>query len=209
MIEYRHRRLMALLLTIQLLYLSDANKLNNDVLLHDNSNPKEQSHEYLRSSTQRHLPAEDSFTSNMKDWNAAQTGVASGLFFLIIFVLILYCCCGCSLCDLLALWCCWEICCDGTVPYWQLDVVASVKYHFRVPMWILWLPLHYRIRTYQAVIMSSHVVRNVWTWKYSWIRFPFGATWKLCLDTSIFIASLRSLWTTKWKPLKGSLLDRT
>jgi hypothetical protein len=117
MIEYRHRMLIVLLLALLILYPSHAVNPNNKVLLHDSSKPKVQSHEYLRPSTLRQLPGQDSFSMNMKDWNAAQTGAASGIFFLILFVCILYCCCGCSICDLLALWCCWEICCDEAVPY--------------------------------------------------------------------------------------------
>ena len=51
------------------------------------------------------------------DFSATEAGAASGLIFLILLVLFLYCCCGCSLMDICMLWCCYEICCDNGVPF--------------------------------------------------------------------------------------------
>jgi hypothetical protein len=60
---------------------------------------------------QRRLPEESMFNIP-GDWSPEKTGALSGLFFLLLIVFILYCCCGCSLCDILMLFCCWELCCD-------------------------------------------------------------------------------------------------
>lgn len=59
----------------------------------------------------RRLP-EESIFSLANDWSPEEIGALSGLFFLLLIIFILYCCCGCSLCDILMLFCCWELCCD-------------------------------------------------------------------------------------------------
>lgn len=63
----------------------------------------------------RRLPGENALFDG--DWSATETGALSGVFFLLLIVCILYCCCGCSLFDICMLWCCWEICCDNGVPF--------------------------------------------------------------------------------------------
>lgn len=62
---------------------------------------------------QRELPGNE--VMDATNWSATQTGAVSGLLFLLFIICVLYCCCGCSICDLLALWCCYEICCEGSV----------------------------------------------------------------------------------------------
>jgi len=68
---------------------------------------------HLRSITasnqQRQLPGNE---FDMKTWSPAETGTVSGIAFLLVILFVLYCCCGCSLCNILAILCCWEICCD-------------------------------------------------------------------------------------------------
>jgi hypothetical protein len=70
---------------------------------------------HLRSTQQHHreLPGND--VMDVTNWSATQTGAVSGVLFLLLIIFVLYCCCGCSICDLLALWCCYEICCQGSV----------------------------------------------------------------------------------------------
>lgn len=64
----------------------------------------------LRGATARRLPG-DYF--NPRSWSAGEAGVTSGALLLIAIFFILYCCCGCSLMDMLVLFCCYELCCDG------------------------------------------------------------------------------------------------
>jgi hypothetical protein len=47
----------------------------------------------------------------LEDWTPAALGISGGVVFLIVVVLFLYCCCGCSLCDILMIFCCYELCC--------------------------------------------------------------------------------------------------
>jgi hypothetical protein len=74
------------------------------------------SHGFLRGTesqehtTTRRLPGND--FQALQDWGAQETGIASGLLTLLVIVFILYCCCGCSPLQIIALICCWEICCD-------------------------------------------------------------------------------------------------
>mmetsp|Transcript_42804 Transcript_42804/g.48637 ORF Transcript_42804/g.48637 Transcript_42804/m.48637 type:complete len:149 (+) Transcript_42804:34-480(+) len=52
-----------------------------------------------------------------KHMSMGEMGAASGVFFLLAIVCILYCCCGCSCMDMLLLFCCYEYCCDGPVGF--------------------------------------------------------------------------------------------
>jgi hypothetical protein len=68
----------------------------------------------------RHLPGEDYGSNFTLDPSSAEAGFAVGFLFFIILVLLLCCCMcggrgggrGCSLCDILAIVCLWELCCD-------------------------------------------------------------------------------------------------
>ena len=46
------------------------------------------------------------------DWSSAEAGVAGGLLCLLFVLFFLYCCCGCSLCEILMLFCCYRLCCE-------------------------------------------------------------------------------------------------
>jgi hypothetical protein len=67
----------------------------------------------------RRLPGED-YSNFTFDPSSAEAGFAVGFLFFIILALLLCCCLcggrgggrGCSLCDILAIVCLWELCCD-------------------------------------------------------------------------------------------------
>jgi hypothetical protein len=68
----------------------------------------------LRGSNQhRRLPG----SFDIKSWGATETGIVSGVLVLLLLLGILYCCCGCSLMDILVLFCCYELCCDRGVDF--------------------------------------------------------------------------------------------
>ena len=47
----------------------------------------------------------------LADVSPFTAGVTGGIVFLLLVICFLYCCCGCSLCDILMLFCCYELCC--------------------------------------------------------------------------------------------------
>lgn len=63
----------------------------------------------------RSLPGEDYF--QMDDITSAEAGFIAGVLVIILFLILLVCCCcgRCSLWDIVALVCLWELCCDRDV----------------------------------------------------------------------------------------------
>ena len=51
----------------------------------------------------------------LADLTPLTAGVTGGIVFLVLVICFLYCCCGCSLCDILLLFCCYELCCGDCV----------------------------------------------------------------------------------------------
>ena len=73
----------------------------------------------------RRLPGGFDYDFDMNELEAAEIGFLAGLIFVVILACMLCSCCcrasrGCSLCDILAIFCLWEMCCDrdgvSTVP---------------------------------------------------------------------------------------------
>lgn len=69
-----------------------------------------QSIKRLRTSEKRRLQG-GSDNNFMAGLSPATCGVVGGLVFLFLIIFILYCFCGCSLCEILMLFCCYELCC--------------------------------------------------------------------------------------------------
>jgi hypothetical protein len=61
----------------------------------------------------RRLPGSD-YSLDFDQFDSAEAGFLAGILFVIALVCLLICCCcgGCSLWDLVAVACLWEICCD-------------------------------------------------------------------------------------------------
>jgi hypothetical protein len=61
----------------------------------------------------RRLPGSD-YSLDFDQFDSAEAGFLAGILFVIALVCLLICCCcgGCSLWDLVAIACLWEICCD-------------------------------------------------------------------------------------------------
>lgn len=61
----------------------------------------------------RHLPGSD-YSLDFDQFDSAEAGFLVGVLFVIALVCLLLCCCcgGCSLWDLVAIACLWELCCD-------------------------------------------------------------------------------------------------
>lgn len=80
-----------------------------DITAHP-SDPEPDSKSSLRGARRRLPGSGFNFDGN---WSAEELGITSGLLTLLIVIFVLYCCCGCSLMDILLLFCCWHLCCDG------------------------------------------------------------------------------------------------
>jgi hypothetical protein len=61
----------------------------------------------------RRLPGSD-YSLDFDQFDSAEAGFLAGILFVVALVCLLICCCcgGCSLWDLVAIACLWEICCD-------------------------------------------------------------------------------------------------
>ena len=104
--EMNVRRLLPVLLGMILLLATTAAEVSSSSSVQQG---KEHEAKYLRN--HRRLPGDYSF-GNLQNWSSAQTGFASGLLLLLFIIFILYCCCGCSICEILMVFCCYEMCCD-------------------------------------------------------------------------------------------------
>jgi hypothetical protein len=69
-----------------------------------------QSKKRLRAGEKRRLQGGND-NNFMAGLSPATCGVAGGLVFLLLIFFVLYCCCGCSPCEILMLFCCYELCC--------------------------------------------------------------------------------------------------
>ena len=65
----------------------------------------------------RKLPGESYFDFDIDSLASAEAGFAAGAVFVVVLLIILICCCcgRCSLWDIVAMVCLWEMCCDREV----------------------------------------------------------------------------------------------